>query len=442
MIRVRFAPSPTGYLHIGGARTALFNYLYARNQKGQFLLRIEDTDRLRSKPEYEKEILDSLSWLGLSWDEELVYQSQRLHRYQEVAQQLLSGGLAYEETRDGKQAVLFRVPREEVIVHDMVRGPVRFDSREFGDIVLLKSDGFPAYHFACVVDDHDMGITHVIRGDDHLPNTPRHLLLYRALGWKPPKHAHLPLILGQDGAPLSKRHGAVALTEYRRQGFLPEGLLNYFALLGWGDGSDREVFTLPELCKKFSLKRIHKSGARFSREKLLWVNSQHMRNLSEENYISGLAGYYPEESGKAGTEKWKKVARLYRTRIRTFGELTEEAPYLFLDVRYNQEDVLRQYTADKTLRAALAAWRGRAERLKTFEDEQALETLTRNLAAEQGLQAKDLIHPLRFILTGKTVSPGLFELMNVLGKEVCLKRLKSFLEEVEKVRSTESGRKV
>jgi len=259
-IRVRFAPSPTGFLHIGGVRTALFNYLYARQQGGKFLLRIEDTDRQRSTPEFEKEILDSMKWLGLDWDEDLVHQSKRLDRYREVAQELVAKGLAYEF----EGAIKFKIPQTEVKVYDIVRGEVTYDSKEFDDLVIMKSDGYPVFHLAVVVDDHDMGITHVVRGEDHLPNTPRHILLYQALGWKPPKYAHLPLIFGSDGTPLSKRHGAVAVTEYRNKGFLPQGLINYLALLGWNPGTPQEIFSLSELVKQFSLKRVIKSNAQFN----------------------------------------------------------------------------------------------------------------------------------------------------------------------------------
>ena len=234
MIRVRFAPSPTGYLHIGGVRTALFNYLYARNSGGKFLLRIEDTDRERSKPEFEKEILTSLEWLGLKWDEPFPRQSERLEKYRMMAAELVAKGLAYEEKGEGgKTAVKFKMPAQKAVVHDLVHGEMVFDTSLFDDLVIIKSDGYPTYHWACVIDDHEMEISHVIRGDDHVSNTPRQVMLFEALGWKPPKYAHLPLIMGADGTPLSKRHGAVSLTQFREEGYLPEGLINYLALLGW-----------------------------------------------------------------------------------------------------------------------------------------------------------------------------------------------------------------
>jgi len=420
MIRVRFAPSPTGYLHIGGVRTALFNYLYARNQGGCFILRIEDTDRLRSKPEFEEEIIASLKWLGLTWDEELVYQSRRIERYSDYARRLTEHGLAYEQVQDGKKAVLLKMPKKEVVFTDLVHGETRFDTSLFDDLVLMKSDGFPTYHFACVVDDHEMEISHVIRGDDHLSNTPRQIVIYESLGWKPPKFAHLPLIMGSDGSPLSKRHGAVAASAYMASGYLPEGLLNYLALMGWGSGSNQEIFSLPELCKKFSLKNINKGSATFNPDKLNWINSQHIKKLSDD------AKFYPEKSAAITPEKWKRLAVLFKTRIQNFADLGKEAPYVFEDVEIYDEALVRQYSSSDALMDLLAEWTRRASALASFEDEQALEQLTRQLCEEKGMPAKEIIHPLRFILSGKTVSPGLFELMNVLGRETCLKRMERF----------------
>lgn len=431
MTCVRFAPSPTGFLHIGGIRTALFNFLYARNQQGKFLLRIEDTDRERSQAVYEREILDSLEWLGLRWDEEIVYQSSRLNRYQEVAENLMADGLAYDEIKEGKRAVRFRVPKRPIFFQDMIHGRMQFDASLFDDLVILKSDGYPTYHFACVIDDHDMGITHVIRGDDHLSNTPKQLLLLEALGWKPPKYAHVPLILGEDGSPLSKRHGAVSVKWYQEEGYLPEGVLNYLALLGWGMEGNQEIFSLDELIKKFSVKRIHKSGACFDFEKLAWLNGQHIRKLSEEDYLSRVSAYYGEESRCFSPRIWKRLALLYQSRIRTFSELKAQADYLFAEIEVYERDIFLQLadSEDRTklLRKGMEAWGRKAETLSDFEDETTLEKMTREVAAESGMEAKALIHPLRFALTAKTSSPGLFELMAVLGKEKCLARLKRFL---------------
>jgi len=450
-IRVRFAPSPTGYLHIGGVRTALFNYLYARQQGGKFLLRIEDTDRQRSTPEFEQEILGSLRWLGLDWDEALVHQSQRLERYREVAQELVSKGLAYEF----EGAIKFRIPQTEVKVYDIIRGEVTYDSKEFDDLVIMKSDGYPVFHLAVIVDDHDMGITHVVRGEDHLPNTPRHILLQQALGWKSPKYAHLPLIFGSDGTPLSKRHGAVAVSEYRNQGFLPQGLINYLALLGWNPGTPQEIFSLPELVKQFSLKRVIKSNAQFNPEKLLWVNGQHIRAIAGEDYEKEITAFWKDKShspskelkvngaspdnlsvekdggqGKLdpiAEEKWRKLITLYRPRIQTYGELKDQAAYFFGEVAYEDEQALAEIRGNAALLDLLRKLQGVLSDLGDFEDIQVLDQKTKQLVEAAGLKPKDLIHPLRFILTGRSATPGIFELMSLLGKETCLKRLQSFL---------------
>ena len=422
-IRVRFAPSPTGYLHIGGVRTALFNYLYARQQGGKFLLRIEDTDRQRSTPEFEQEILGSLRWLGLEWDEELVHQSKRLERYREVAAELVSKGLAYEF----EGAIKFKIPRTEVKVYDIVRGEVTYDSKEFDDLVIMKSDGYPVFHLAVIVDDHDMGITHVVRGEDHLPNTPRHILLQQALGWKAPKYAHLPLIFGADGTPLSKRHGAVAVSEYRNKGFLPQGLINYLALLGWNPGTPQEIFSLPELVKQFSLKRVVKSNAQFNPEKLLWVNGQHIRAIPGEDYEKQITEFWKDKLGPIPEEKWRKLITLYRPRIQTYGELKDQAAYFFGDAEYANAQILGEIRGNEALLKLLNQLYAVLNDLGDFEDIQVLDQKTKQLVESAGLKPKDLIHPLRFILTGRDATPGIFELMSLLGKEVCLKRLQSFL---------------
>jgi len=422
-IRVRFAPSPTGYLHIGGVRTALFNYLYARQQGGKFLLRIEDTDRQRSTPEFEQEILGSLRWLGLEWDEELIHQSKRLERYREVAAELISKGLAYEF----EGAVKFKIPQTEVKVYDIVRGEVTYDSKEFDDLVIMKSDGYPVFHLAVIVDDHDMGITHVVRGEDHLPNTPRHILLQQALGWKPPKYAHLPLIFGSDGTPLSKRHGAVAVSEYRNKGFLPQGLINYLALLGWNPGTPQEIFSLSELVKQFSLKRVVKSNAQFNPEKLLWVNGQHIRAIPGEDYEKQMTEFWKDKLGPIPEEKWRKLITLYRPRIQTYGELKDQAAYFFGEVDYGNAQTLGEIRGNVALVKLLGQLHGALNDLGDFEDIQVLDQKTKQLVESAGLKPKDLIHPLRFILTGRDATPGIFELMSLLGKDVCLNRLGHFL---------------
>lgn len=427
-VRVRFAPSPTGYLHIGGVRTALFNFLYARNQGGTFLLRIEDTDQLRSKPEFEQEILASMKWLGLQWDEELVYQSRRLDRYREAAADLLQRGLAFEQEKEGKKALVFKMPPKKVLFHDLVHGPVEFDAALFEDLVIMKSDGFPTYHFAVVVDDHDMAVSHVVRGDDHLSNTPRQLLLYEAFGWKPPKYGHLPLIAGSDGAPLSKRHGAVSVTHYKNEGYLPEGLLNYLALLGWGADANQELFSLQDLSKKFSLKRINKAQACFNPEKLLWINSQHLKLIGEDDYFKRITEFYPEESKALGEAVWRRLVLLYRTRIKIFRDLRSEASYVFEDVADYDPKIRGDLFKDSALPGILEAWNQEClQGISSFDSHEEIDKKTREFCVSRGLELKVLIHPARFMLTGTTVSPGLFELMSVLGKTVCQNRIRAFL---------------
>ncbi len=440
MIRVRFAPSPTGYLHIGGVRTALFNFLYARSQSGKFLLRIEDTDRERSTPEFEANILQAMEWLGLASDEPVVYQSRRLERYREIAQQLVQQGLAAEEIKDGKKAVRFTMPEKKAVFHDLVHGEMAFDTSLFDDLVIMKSDGYPTYQLACVVDDHDMQISHVIRGDDHISNTPRQILLFEALGWKPPKYAHLPLILGGDGSPLSKRHGAVALSAYREEGYLSEGLLNYLALLGWGPEGNQEIFSLKELAGKFSLKRITKSNARFDVEKLQWLNAQHIKKMTDAEYIQRISAFLPEQAKRFSGADWKTLAILYKARIKTFSGLPREAACCFQDVTHEDMTLLEEYYRKEGVVIDAALWARVSGYLQVwldsaasvdFTDLKALEVLTRELAEKEKIAAKELIHPLRFALTGKTVSPGLFELMSVLGKDVCLKRVGQFVTQLQ-----------
>jgi glutamyl-tRNA synthetase len=421
MIAVRFAPSPTGYLHVGGARTALFNFLYARNQEGRFLLRIEDTDRERSKPEFEKEILDSLSWLDLAWDGKPVRQSERIPFYQKEAERLLADGKAYEETKEGKRAILFRVPKREIKLYDVLRGEVVFNTEIFEDIVLIKSDGFPTYHWACVLDDHEMGISHVIRGEDHLSNTPKQILLIEAMGWKPPTYVHLPLILGTDGTPLSKRHGAVSVTNYRQEGFLPEGLDNYLALLGWGAPENQEFFTLAQLIQKFTLKKLIHSAARFNLEKLRWINAQHLRALSERDYLAKIREYYQSDA-------MATAALLFRGRIQTLKDLETEASYFFKEVEEYDLEAMNRSLGSAGLKEKLVDFKKSIEPLPDFKDTAKMEVLLRESAARNGAEAKTLIHPLRLALTGKGVSPGIFELMKALGKEVCLRRLDRLIE--------------
>src|SRR3989338_2168415 len=304
-VRVRFAPSPTGYLHIGSARTALFNWLFARHEGGKFFLRIEDTDKERSKQEFLEEILGSLKWLGLDWDDELVFQSKRTAYYREIAEKLLKEDQAYYE----EKAIRFRVPKTgKVAFDDLLHGRIEFDLEQHGslaeDLVIFKSDGSPTYNFAVVCDDAQMGITHVIRGDDHISNTPKQLPLYEALGFKKPIFCHIPLILGSDRSRMSKRHGATSIRDYLEAGFLPEAIVNYLALLGWSPGNNQELIDRGELVKKFDLKRVLKTGAVFGKDKLEWMNGQYVRKLSVAELTNRLVPFLQKRGYKTEDRVW------------------------------------------------------------------------------------------------------------------------------------------
>ncbi|MBI4372237.1 MAG: glutamate--tRNA ligase [Candidatus Omnitrophica bacterium] len=430
-IRVRFAPSPTGFLHIGGVRTALFNYLFARKEKGAFLLRIEDTDRERSMPEFEDEILNSLKWLGLEWDETLLRQSQRFGLYQSATDRLIQEGLAYRVEAGGKSAVKFKTPKRKITFHDLVHGRIEFDGALLDDLVIQKSDGSPTYHFACVVDDHEMGITHVIRGDDHISNTPRQLFLYEALRWNTPQFAHLPLVFGEDHTPLSKRHGAVSLSAYQREGYLPEGILNYLALLGWSSGGKEEIFTLHELTERFALKGINKTNACFDPGKLKWTNAEHLRRLSDRDYLNRMKAFLGE-SPHMKHGMFDKIALLYKSRIRTFQEFLEQADFFFDDELKFDPLAVRKYLKEST-KGYLEAFKKKLEANGDFSNPAALEGLLRKTAEELQADGRELIHPVRVAISGRSVTPGLFEVMLLLGKEVVLKRIQYVIIHFEKL---------
>ena len=420
MVRVRFAPSPTGYLHIGSVRTALFNWLYARSQAGVFILRIEDTDQKRSSDVYMEEIIEDLKWLGLNWDEGPFFQTKRFDIYRSYAQRLLEKELAY---KDG-EAIIFKIPDIKVKIYDLVHGEIEMDNSLIDDLVLMKSDGSPAYNFACVVDDIEMQITHVIRGDDHISNTNKQVAVYDALGIKPPKFAHIPLILGPDKAPLSKRFGAVSINDYRKMGYLPQALVNYLSLLGWSPGDNKEFMSVEEIVKKFSLKRINKTGAEFSQDKLRWINGEHIRKLTPDEFAKiGMEFIKPECD-----EKWfRKFAELYHPRVKTLVEFKEEfGIFTSDDVQYNEEAVEKFLKKDK-VSDILSMTKKRLEKIDPFTQEN-IEKEARALVEELKIQSADLIHPLRVAVTGKAVSAGVFEVLALLGKEKVIKRLERVIE--------------
>jgi glutamyl-tRNA synthetase len=419
MIRVRFAPSPTGYLHIGGTRTALFNWLYAKANQGQFILRIEDTDKKRSDKKYLDEILDSLKWLGLNWDE-LYSQSERTQKYQEAAAKLLQEGKAY----NSEGAIILKMPQMNLKIEDLIHGLIEFDTAVIKDQVLMKSDGSPTYNFACVVDDADLNISHVIRGDDHISNTPKQIVIYQALNLPVPKFAHLPLILGKDGGRLSKRTGATAISDYRKMGYLPEAIVNYLMLLGWSPGENQEIVTLEAAIKKFSIKRVNKTAAVFNLEKLSWINNQYLKKADTKRLAGLLVPLLKAQKYLADDfdSNWlENVVKLFQPRLNTLNDFCDWADFLFLKKpKFTAE--AKQKLAGKPLKDAFKLLLERLEKIESF-DIHTCEAAFRDLVKELNLNAADLVHPTRAALTGKTVGPGLFETMVILGKEKTRERL-------------------
>jgi len=485
--RVRFAPSPTGYLHVGGARTALFNWLYARRTGGIFVLRIEDTDAERSSDAMVEGILDGLRWLGLDWDEGPkiggehgpYFQSQRFDRHREVAAQLVAEGLAYycyctpeelnakraaaEQTTGGwkydrtccvltpgdiasreaarmPRAIRFRVPEGTTRFDDLVHGPVEFDHANIEDFVIVRSDGLPTYQLSVVSDDVEMKITHVVRGDDHISNTPKQILLYCAMGAALPRFAHVPLILGPDKKRLSKRHGATSVMEYPRAGYLPEAMTNFLALLGWSPGSDRELFTRDELVEAFTLEGISGGNAVFNPEKLDWFNQQHLMRLAPDELALRVkpwfeaAGQWRDEYLGDRRTWFFAVLELFRPRAKRLDEFAAQSRFFFVDaVDYDAAAVekhLRASDMDEHLVALDAA----LGLLESF-DAVALEATLRSVADARGVKAASLIHAVRVAVTGKTVSPGLFEVLSLLGRA----RVHARLAEARRVAATSAS---
>ena len=425
-VRVRFAPSPTGYLHIGGARTALFNWLFARHNKGVFILRVEDTDQQRSTEESTKAIFDSMKWLGLDWDEGPYYQSQRLSIYKQYAERLVEHGKAFYDTdAEGRKAIRFRMQDEITEFNDLIHGAITFDAALIEDFVILKADGFPTYNFACVVDDADMGITHIIRGDDHISNTPKQIALYKAFGFKMPEFAHIPMILGEDGSRLSKRHGATSVTEYRDKGYLSHALVNFLALLGWSPGNDQEIISITEMIEKFTLKRVNKTSAQFNNTKLDWMNGQYIKNTPVEELTPEVKAFF-EKSGintaEYTTEWFKNLVSLYHERFKNFQDLFDQTRFFFTDtIEYDNvavEKFLKKEGVCKLIKEVHSA----ISPIENF-DKQSLEACLRNSTEKLGVGFSRLAQPLRVAITGKSVSAGIFETMELLKKEKTLKRI-------------------
>jgi len=477
-IRVRFAPSPTGFLHVGGARSAIFNWLFARKYHGDFLLRIEDTDAERSGEEMVAAILSGMKWLGLNWDEELVFQSKRLPVYQQHLDQLIASGKAYKcyctkeeieaarqlaksEKRDYRYRSLRKcyhlsdekikafedantphcirllLPDGETVFEDGVYGRIKVEHTQLDDFIVRRPDGYPTYHFAVVADDHDMNITHVMRGDDHLSNTPKHILLYQAFGWEPPRFGHMPMILGSDQKKLSKRHAATAVGQYQGAGYLPETMFNFLTLLGWSSGDDRELFSREKLIQLFSAEGISKKSAVFDEKKLEWMNGQYLNSKSDADFSSIVieqlvqANAITADFAKDNADYLAEMAAQIKPRVKLLAELPAMTAYFFSDPEtYDQKAVKKHWKApDQATRFAQISTK--LKMLSDFSVEE-IETVLRHYAEELAVGAGKIVQPLRIAVTGIAATPGMFEVMSLLGKETVVRRLEKAIQHIEK----------
>lgn len=423
MDRVRFAPSPTGFLHIGGARTCLFNWLYARKLGGKFILRIEDTDLERSKKEYLDEILESIEWLGMDWDE-IYHQSERFDLHRKYARKLIDEGKAYKK----EGAVFFKYDFSSVEIDDLVRGKITFKELPKKEDVIIKSDNSPAYNFCCVVDDALMKINCVIRGEDHISNTPKQILMYKGLGFDVPKFAHLPLILSPGGGRMSKRFGATSIREYKEQGYLSDALINYLMLLGWSPGNNREIITLAEAKDIFQITNVNKTGAAFSEDKLNWVNAEYIRRKDINKVVSLVKEYVAGKNFLPSDTKEDyliKVVSLFKDRISKLSDLLTAMRFFFYD-DFTYSDKAKAVLENKLVKE-IGLLIKRLEKITDF-NHQEIEKEFRAAVDELGLKVKILVHPVRVALTGSKVGPGLFETMEVLGKKEVIARLNRLIE--------------
>src|SRR5690242_15363018 len=473
--RLRFAPSPTGYLHVGGARTALFNWLYARKYGGQFLLRIEDTDKARSTDESTRAIFEGLEWLGLNWDEQVVYQGANLPRHQADAKRLLEIGAAYRcfctpaelderrrEAEARKEAfrydrrcdflprdeverrvaagmpyvVRFRVPEGVTEWDDLVHDRIAFPNKDIDDFVSLRSDATPIYNLAVVSDDIAMKVTIVMRGDDHISNTPKQIQLYRALGAPLPTFAHLPMIHGLDGKKLSKRHGATAVGDYQHYGLLPGAMLNFLALLGWSPGGDREIMTVPEMIELFSVDGLQKKAAIFDPKKLEWMNGQHLSMISLDELEPRVtpkiieARLATEEELVERRDWYLRLLDLLRVRSRTIDDIVNQArPYFLEDIDYDPVAVAKNWKDTAEAASLLGDTRDALSSVEVW-DTPMLESSLRSLAEKRGIAAGKIFQPLRVALTGLTVSPGIFEMLVQMGRALSIKRIDKALKKL------------
>ncbi|SFE75210.1 glutamyl-tRNA synthetase [Thermoanaerobacter thermohydrosulfuricus] len=476
-VRVRFAPSPTGSLHIGGARTALFNWLFARHNGGKFILRVDDTDLQRSTEESMKGILEGLRWLGIDWDEGPIYQSQRIEEYRKFANKLLEEGKAYycfctkeeleemrkqaekegkppmytgkcrnltkeqieEHLRQGRKPVIrLKVPQQgKTVVHDVIRGDVEFDNSTFDDFIIMKSDNMPTYNFATVVDDYQMGITHVIRAEEHLSNTPKQILIYEALGVEIPQFAHVSMVLAPDRSKLSKRHGATSVQEFRDQGYLPEAIVNYITLLGWMPKDGEEIFDVSKSIKEFTLERVSKNPAVYDVQKLTWINGHYIRNYDLDKLTEAVIPFLKAKNllikEDFDYDYIKKIVSAVREREKTLVDIADAMSYYFTEVNeYEEKGVKKYFTKEKVvdiLKKAVVTLK-EVEPFNKFTTEEAYRKLVEELQISSG----ELFHPTRLAISGRTFGPGLFDIMELLGKERTIERIEKAIDFIEKMR--------
>ena len=476
-VRVRYAPSPTGYPHVGNIRTALFNWIFARHCNGVFILRIEDTDVGRTVEGAVDIIMNSLRWLGLDWDEGPYFQSQRLHLYREATENLIKSGHAYrcycsserlaamrQEQMKNKQppgydrhcrnitetqqaeleaqgivpVVRFKIPLEgQTAFNDLIRGEITFENSTLDDFVLLKSDGYPTYHLANVIDDHFMEISHVMRAEEWVPSTPRHVLLYQAMGWEPPIFAHMPMILGSDRSKLSKRHGATSINEYQEAGYLPETLFNFLSLLGWSLDDKTEIMTRDEIVKNFSLERVSKTAAIFNKEKIDWMNGMYIRSLSPCEFADRITPFLekslPAEIARPLDKSYiRSIAPLIQDRAKLLSEVAELTDFFFADkLNYDAKLLLNKIEKTQSTQILQVVF----EKLKSADTwtTQMLEETIRPLTAEMNLKPGIFFGVIRVAVTGKTATPPLFETMEVLGKDRCIKRITTAIEKLQEI---------
>ncbi|MDP6338986.1 MAG: glutamate--tRNA ligase [Candidatus Marinimicrobia bacterium] len=462
-VKVRFAPSPTGELHIGGVRTALFNWLFAKNQGGKFYLRIEDTDAERSKEKYIDQILESLEWLGLHWDQPLFYQSQRLDDYKSRSKDLLNTGRVYrcfctkddlQSARDAGHYIYpgtcrnltddaikvrlnqgqnftfrFRVLEGETIYKDLIYGQIHVDHKELDDFIVVRSDGSPTYNYVNVIDDHDMGITHVIRGEDHVSNTPKQILIYKALGYDEPTFAHLPMILGHDKKRLSKRHGAPGVQNFRDEGYLPESLINYLALLGWNPGTEEEILSPNELIEKFDLAQVQKKGAVWDEKKLHWVSGQHVMNKSTGFLLDAIREIHPDWGKGSDISFLISILELLKVRAKSLTEFIRQSEYFFYAPKEYDRAGLKKWWKNESVNERITAFLEHMDKVPNWRKED-LETSFKSFAESIEMGLGKIIMPVRMAVCGSPNGPSIFDILELLGRDTTIGRIETALEKL------------